>query len=111
MRTTLRLTAAAIVATGVLTATATAAAQPAPIATESETGSSAADAGSAAAQSAVYLAQNGDLIGLIVLFGITPFQMLTSGICDLATMSSLYSPCSPGRAHYTVANSDPLPHS
>ncbi|KAF0845737.1 hypothetical protein [Nocardia caishijiensis] len=110
MRTTLRLTAAAIVATGVLSATATAVAQPAPIAAESDTGSAAADAGSAAGQSAVYLAQNGDLIGLIVLLGITPFQMLTSGICDLATMSSLYSPCSPGRTHYTVADAELLPN-
>lgn len=107
MRTTLRLTTAAIAAASLFATAATAIAEPVPVATESETGSSAADAGSAAARSAVYFAQNGDLIGFIVLLGVTPFQILTSGICDLATLSSLPSPCSPGSRHYTEATAAP----
>ncbi|MEU3011392.1 hypothetical protein [Nocardia asteroides] len=99
MRTVLSLTAAAVVTAGLF---GTATAQPVSVADEAETGSSAVDAGSAAARSAVYFAQNGDLIGFIVLLGVTPFQILTSGICDLATMSSLPNPCR-GTTRYTVA--------
>lgn len=106
--TTIRLAVASIAAVSLVGTAAGATAQPGsapsvvPVAEgESGTGSSALDAGSAAARTAGILVGNGDIIGIIVLLGITPFQMLTEGVCDLATMSALPSPCSPGRAHYT----------
>ncbi|WP_280423740.1 hypothetical protein [Nocardia carnea] len=106
--TIIRLAAASIAVAGLVGAAAGATAQPgsspavAPVAAgESGTGSSALDSGSAAARTAGILVGNGDIIGIIVLLGVTPFQMLTDGVCDLATISALPSPCSPGRAHYT----------
>ncbi|WP_063034166.1 hypothetical protein [Nocardia grenadensis] len=69
---------------------------PAPVAAaESGTGSAMVDSGSAAAQSAVEAVQRGDIIGIIVLLALTPFQMLTGGVCDLAAGSSLPNPCAP----------------
>ncbi|MFC4376307.1 hypothetical protein ACFO5K_19605 [Nocardia halotolerans] len=102
MRNTLNFTAATLAATALVGA-APAIAQPgsepttAPIATESATGSSAADSASAGAQSAVHFIEQGDVIGLLVVVGLTPLHMLTSGICDLATMSALPDPCLPTR--------------
>ncbi|APE36636.1 hypothetical protein BOX37_24965 [Nocardia mangyaensis] len=96
MNITLRLATAAI-ATAALVATAagaTADPRPAPsVVAEAGTGSAAADTGSAAANSVGSLVQRGDIIGVIVLLGITPIQMVTGGICDLATGSGLASPC------------------
>ncbi|MFC4127011.1 hypothetical protein [Nocardia rhizosphaerae] len=104
MRYTFRLTAATVAGLGLLTI-APAAADPVPTATDYDAGSSVVDSGSAAMRSAIYLAQQGDLIGFLVLLGVTPFQLLTSGICDLATFSALRSPCVPGPQHYyTEAN-------
>ncbi|BDT87116.1 hypothetical protein GV791_28945 [Nocardia cyriacigeorgica] len=100
MRNTLRCAAASVAAASLVAAAAGANAEsPASVApvAEAGTGSSMLDAGSSAAQSAGYLAQRGDIIGVLVLLGITPFQMLTSGICDLATGSGLGNPCSPSR--------------
>ncbi|MGY0499185.1 hypothetical protein ACWZHB_11875 [Nocardia sp. FBN12] len=94
MRTTLRLAAGSVLAASLVVTAATATADPASV---DGTGSSALDYGSSAANSAGELLQRGDLIGMIVLLGITPIQMVTSGICDLATMSALASPCSPSR--------------
>ncbi|MFF5035232.1 hypothetical protein [Nocardia salmonicida] len=92
MRNTLRIAAASVAVAGLVgTAAGTAVA---------ETGSSGADAGSAAANSAVLLAGQGDIIGLIVLLGVTPFQILTGGVCDLATAAGSASPCTPGAKHY-----------
>ncbi|MGW5383535.1 hypothetical protein [Nocardia sp. NPDC003963] len=101
--TPLRLTvtavaAAALIGTaGVATATPPAAApRPAPVAAdEGGTGSAMADSGSAAAQSAVGAVRNGDVIGVLVLLALTPFQMLTGGVCDLASFSALPNPCAP----------------
>ncbi|MFC8384577.1 hypothetical protein [Nocardia sp. NPDC057272] len=92
MRNTLRITAASVAVAGLVAAAAGTAV--------AETGSSAADSGSAAANSAAVLAGQGDIIGLIVLLGVTPFQMLTGGICDLATSIGSASPCTPGAKHY-----------
>ncbi|MEV0032257.1 hypothetical protein [Nocardia sp. NPDC050793] len=104
MRTTLRLASACIAVACLVGTAAAATAEPssappsAPVAAaEAGTGSAAADAGSAAARSAVGFFERGDIIGIIVLLGVTPFQMLTSGICDLATMSALPNPCAPTR--------------
>lgn len=112
--TTLRLAVASIAAASLVGTAAGATAAPVPSPafvpvadTEPGTGSSAVDSGSAAARTAGILVQNGDIIGIIVLLGITPIQMLTDGICDLATMSALPSPCSPGRAHYPSATPAP----
>lgn len=88
MRTSLAATAVALT---VLLGAPAAAAQPA------GTGSAAVDSGSAAARSAVDLAQHGDLIGLLVLAAITPVQMLTGGLCDLAVGAGSANPCSPTR--------------
>ncbi|MFD3704433.1 hypothetical protein ACFWUP_14930 [Nocardia sp. NPDC058658] len=88
MRTTLAGTFLA--ATLVMAPTATA--DPTPV---DATGSSALDYGSTAAGSGAELLRQGDLIGILVLLGVTPIQMLTSGICDLATMSGPASPCTP----------------
>ncbi|MFE9788332.1 hypothetical protein ACFYO7_23420 [Nocardia salmonicida] len=91
MRNTLRIAAASVAVAGLVgTAAGTAVA---------ETGSSGADAGSAAANSAVLLAGQGDIIGLIVLLGVTPFQILTGGVCDVATLTGSASPCTPGAKH------------
>ncbi|APE35397.1 hypothetical protein BOX37_17195 [Nocardia mangyaensis] len=68
-----------------------------------DTGSSALGAGSAATHSGGVFAGHADIIGLAVLLGVAPFQILTSGICDLATMSSLSNPCAPGTARYEAA--------
>lgn len=104
----IRLAVASVAAAGLVGTAAGATAQPgsspvaAPVAGgESGTGSSALDSGSAAARTAGILAGNGDLIGIIVLLGVTPFQILTAGVCDMATLSALPSPCTPGPAHYT----------
>ncbi|WP_280417330.1 hypothetical protein [Nocardia carnea] len=106
--TIIRLAVASVAATSLVGAAAGAAAQPVsspapmPVAEgETGTGSSALDSGSAAARTAGILAGNGDIIGIIVLLGVTPFQILTDGVCDMATMSALPSPCTPGPAHYT----------
>ncbi|MFI1462464.1 hypothetical protein [Nocardia carnea] len=103
-----RLAVASVAAASLVGAAAGATAQPlaSPAPTpvsegESGTGSSALDSGSAAARTAGVLAGNGDIIGIIVLLGVTPFQILTDGVCDMATMSALPSPCTPGPAHYT----------
>ncbi|KQY31964.1 MULTISPECIES: hypothetical protein [Nocardia] len=94
MRNTLRIAAASVAVAGLVGAAAgTAVAAP-------STGSSGADAGSAAANSAAVLAGQGDIIGLIVLLGVTPFQILTGGICDVATLTGSASPCTPGAKHY-----------
>ncbi|MFI6308636.1 hypothetical protein ACIBEK_00640 [Nocardia fusca] len=102
MRTPLRLAAASIAAVGLIATAAGATAAPpvAPIpapvaAAETGTGSAMLDSGSAAAQSAVETVQRGDIIGIIVLLALTPFQMLTGGVCDLATLSALPNPCAP----------------
>ncbi|NEW51383.1 hypothetical protein GV792_15175 [Nocardia cyriacigeorgica] len=92
MRTALHLAAASIAAASLVGTAATTTATPI---AEAGTGSSAADSGSAAARSVVELAGEGDIIGVIVLLGITPFQMLTGGVCDLATLSALPNPCVP----------------
>ncbi|WP_280472659.1 hypothetical protein [Nocardia cyriacigeorgica] len=100
MRNSLRCAAASLAAASLVGAAAGASADPAAAVTpvaEAGTGSSMLDAESSAARSAGVLVQQGDIIGMIVLLGITPFQMLTSGICDLATGSGLGNPCSPSR--------------
>lgn len=101
-RTFLQVSAASIAATALIATAGGAAAAPipapaAPVATG--TGSSALDAGSAAAQSAGWFAQRGDVLGLLILLGVTPFQMLTGGVCDLATLSALPSPCPAPKAY------------
>jgi hypothetical protein len=102
IRTPLRLAATSIAAAGLIATAAGATAAPpvAPIpapvaAAEAGTGSAMLDSGSAAAQSAVETVQRGDIIGIIVLLALTPFQMLTGGVCDLATLSALPNPCAP----------------
>lgn len=99
-RTPLRLATTSIAAACLIgTATgATAAPGPVPVAVDAGTGSAMVDSGSAAAQSAVETVRRGDIIGIIgiiVLLALTPFQMLTGGICDLATFSALPNPCAP----------------
>ncbi|MBH0776196.1 hypothetical protein [Nocardia bovistercoris] len=95
MRTPLRLTAATIAAATLIGAAAAATAEPAtPSPIADGTGSSALDSGSTAAGTAVWYAQHGDIIGLLVLLASTPFGILTSGICDLASISGLRNPCS-----------------
>lgn len=103
----LRLAVASIAAASLVGTAAGATAQPvsspvpAPVAQgESGTGSSAVDSGSAAARTAGILVGNGDIIGIIVLLGVTPFQILTDGVCDLASISALPNPCVPGPQHY-----------
>ncbi|MGW1738302.1 hypothetical protein ACWCPQ_05775 [Nocardia sp. NPDC001965] len=100
MNSPLRLAAASIMAAGLIAtaagATAAPPAAPDPVpAAEGGTGSAMVDSGSAAAQSAVGAVHNGDIIGIIVLLALTPFQMLTGGVCDLATLSALPNPCAP----------------
>ncbi|MGA6209539.1 hypothetical protein [Nocardia testacea] len=102
MRTPLHLAATSIAAVGLIataagaTAAPPAAPNPAPVAAaEAGTGSAMVDSGSAAAQSAVETVQRGDIIGIIVLLALTPFQMLTGGVCDLASFSALPNPCAP----------------
>ncbi|MFI2229065.1 hypothetical protein [Nocardia testacea] len=102
MRTPLHLAATSIAAVGLIataagaTAAPPAAPNPASVAAaEAGTGSAMMDSGSTAAQSAVETVQRGDIIGIIVLLALTPFQMLTGGVCDLATFSSLPNPCAP----------------
>lgn len=100
---TMNIAAATIAATALFGTAHEAMAQPgtapstASAITEAQTGSAAADSGSAAAQSAGSFLERGDIIGMIVLLGITPIHMLTGGICDLATFSALPDPCSPTR--------------
>jgi len=99
MRTTLRLAAASAAVAGLVGTAVSATAEPLPVpvaAPEAGTGSSAVDSGSSAAHSAGVLFERGDIIGIVALAGVMPFQMLTSGICDLATASGLPRPCSPG---------------
>ncbi|MFC9894970.1 hypothetical protein ACFVMC_14895 [Nocardia sp. NPDC127579] len=94
MRTVFRFAAASTAAVALVSASASAVAEPIePIPVAVESGSAAVDSGSAAAQSAVWLFQQGNVIGFLVLLGVTPFQVLTGGICDLATMSALPNPC------------------
>ncbi|WP_336082056.1 hypothetical protein [Nocardia sp. SSK8] len=97
MRTPLTL-AATLAAATLLASAPGAAAQTTPVlVAEAGTGSSAVDSGSTAARSAVDLAQRGDVIGILVLLAITPVQMVTGGICDLATGAGSADPCSPSR--------------
>ncbi|MBF6340950.1 hypothetical protein IU450_34425 [Nocardia abscessus] len=100
MRTPLHLVAASVAAATLVVSAAGATAEPigsAPVtAIAAESGSAAADSGSAAVRTGVGFLQRGDIIGLIVLLGVAPFQILTSGICDLATMSALPNPCATG---------------
>ncbi|MBC7304341.1 MAG: hypothetical protein H5T78_25775 [Nocardia sp.] len=103
MRTTLNIAVATLAATALVGTAHDAMAQPgaapstASVVAESETGSAAADSGSAAMQSVGSFLERGDIIGLIVLLGVTPIHMLTGGVCDLATFSALPDPCSPSR--------------
>ncbi|WP_280236696.1 hypothetical protein [Nocardia cyriacigeorgica] len=93
---TLHFAAASITAATLVCTAATATATPSSGATgDAGTGSAAVDSGSAAARSAAELIGTGDIIGVIVLLGITPFQILTGGVCDLATLSALPNPCVP----------------
>ncbi|WP_280259764.1 hypothetical protein [Nocardia abscessus] len=100
MRTPLHLAAASVAAATLVVTAAGATAQPissAPAtAIAAETGSAAADSGSAAVRTGVGFLERGDIIGILVLMGVAPFQMLTGGICDLATMSALPNPCATG---------------
>ncbi|MBF6536558.1 hypothetical protein IU418_04985 [Nocardia farcinica] len=100
MRTPLRLATASVAAASlVAAAAASAAAAPAepgpaqatPVA--ASTGSSMVDSGAAALESAGYYLGRGDFLGLLVLVGVTPFQMLTGAVCDLGTGSGLPVPC------------------
>ncbi|MBL1078715.1 hypothetical protein JK358_30365 [Nocardia sp. 2] len=104
MRNSIGLLAAAVTAAALVGTAATPAAHAAPVAdpgtaavADSGTGSAAVDYGSSAAQSAVALAQRGDVLGVIVLLGVAPFYMLTGGICQLVTASSFADPCAPTR--------------
>ncbi|MFI5539646.1 hypothetical protein ACWESM_14250 [Nocardia sp. NPDC003999] len=101
MRTPLRLAAASVAAATLVVTAAGATAEPissAPAtAVAAGTGSSAVDSGAAAAQSAVYFLQRGDVIGILVLLVTAPLQIFTSGVCDLATGSALPSPCATPR--------------
>ncbi|WP_159849818.1 hypothetical protein [Nocardia sp. CY41] len=97
MRTHLRLAAVSVAAATLVVTAAEATAGPsgaAPvIAVAGETGSSALDSGSAAARSGAWFLQRGDVIGILTLLVAAPLQILTSGICDLATISALPNPC------------------
>ncbi|MET9211654.1 MULTISPECIES: hypothetical protein [unclassified Nocardia] len=97
MRPSLFLAAAALTSAAVLGAAPNATAQPAGPVADAGTGSSVVDSASRAAQSAVELAQRGDLIGLVVLMAITPVQMITGGVCDLVVGAGSSNPCSPTR--------------
>lgn len=96
----LRLATASIAVAGLIGTAAGATAAP-PVTTstvtvaEAGTGSAVVDSGSAAAESAVGAVRQGDIIGVIVLLALTPFQMLTGGVCDLASLSALPNPCAP----------------
>ncbi|MGW5309948.1 hypothetical protein ACWEQ0_08730 [Nocardia thailandica] len=92
MRNSLGLAATTLAATALVAAAPGAAAQPG-----ADTGSSAVDSATRAAGSLVELVQRGDVIGVIVLLGITPIQMVTGGICDLVTGAGSSNPCSPTR--------------
>jgi hypothetical protein len=101
MRTPLRLAAASAAAATLVVTAAGATAEPISSASVTTTvaagtGSSAADSGSAAARTGLYYLERGDIIGILVLMVAAPLQILTSGICDLATMSALPSPCVAG---------------
>ncbi|MEU8897358.1 hypothetical protein [Nocardia sp. NPDC048505] len=99
MRTTLRLTVASTAAAALVAAAAAATAQPldaAPAAPVAETGSAVIDSVDNAARSAVWLAQQGNIIGVLVLLVATPLNALTGGFCDLASGSGLPSPCTAG---------------
>ncbi|MGK8524884.1 hypothetical protein ACRS6B_26600 [Nocardia asteroides] len=101
MRTPLHLAAASIAAAALVVTAAGATAEPidsAPFSAPATviatgTGSAAVDSGSAAAGTGLHYLQRGDIIGLLVLLAVAPLQIFTSGICDLATMSALPSPC------------------
>ncbi|WP_459545915.1 hypothetical protein [Nocardia sp. X0981] len=98
--TPLRLAITSIAAAGLIgtaagaTAAPPATPHPAPVA-EAGTGSAMVDSGSTAAQSAVEAVRRADIFGVIALLVLTPFHMLTGGVCDLATLSALPNPCSP----------------
>ncbi|WP_280488352.1 hypothetical protein [Nocardia farcinica] len=97
MRTPLRLATASVAALSLAAASAAAApAEPGPahaIPVAASTGSSMVDSGAAALESAGYYLGRGDFLGLLVLVGVTPFQMLTGAVCDLGTGSGLPVPC------------------
>ncbi|WP_405182432.1 hypothetical protein OG225_16110 [Nocardia sp. NBC_01377] len=98
MRTPLRLAAASAAAATLVVTAAGATAEPTgstpvPATAVAGTGSSAVDTGSAAGNSALYFLGHGDVIGVLVLLITTPFAILTGGVCDLATLSALPSPC------------------
>ncbi|MGS2810549.1 hypothetical protein [Nocardia sp. MW-W600-9] len=97
MRPTIFLASAALTSAAVLGVAPNATAQPTGSVADAGTGSAVIDSASRAAQSAVELAQRGDLIGIIVLMGITPIQMITGGVCDLAVGAGSANPCSPTR--------------
>lgn len=103
MRTPFRLAAASVAAAALVVTPAGAAAQPvdaspAPApgtAIATGTGSSAVDHGSSAVRTGLLFLQQGNVIGILVLLAAAPLQILTSGICDLATGSALPNPCAP----------------
>ncbi|MFE3543784.1 hypothetical protein ACFXK0_12510 [Nocardia sp. NPDC059177] len=96
MRNTLGLAATSVAAAALVAAAPVAAAQPTPEPV-ADTGSAVVDSATRAAGSLVELVQRGDVIGVIVLLGITPIQMVTGGICDLVTGAGSANPCSPSR--------------
>lgn len=96
MRNSLGLVAATAAAAA-LTATAPAAAARPEAAPVADTGSAVIDSANRAAASAVELVQRGDIIGTIVLLGVTPIVMVTGGICDLIIGAGSSNPCSPSR--------------
>ncbi len=101
MRTPLRLVAGSVAAATLVVTAAGATAEPidsapapARVAQAAPgTGSSALDTGSTAANTAVWYIQHGDVIGMLLLLAGTPFVALTSGVCDLITLSGFRSPC------------------
>ncbi|MGK8506030.1 hypothetical protein [Nocardia asiatica] len=97
MRTPFRLAAASVAAATLVVTAAGATAEPIDSATvtvaDPGTGSSAVDAGSAAARTAMYHLERGDVIGILVLLVAAPLTIFTSGVCDLATFSALPNPC------------------
>ncbi|WP_156959703.1 hypothetical protein [Nocardia sp. BMG51109] len=97
MRTPFRCAAASIAAAALVVTAAGATAEPigsAPVTpVEGGTGSSTLDSGSAAAQTAVYFIQTGNVIGFLTLLVATPLQIMTGTVCEMATLSALPSPC------------------
>ncbi|WP_306362911.1 hypothetical protein [Nocardia sp. CC227C] len=100
MRTPLHIGFASIAATTLVLTAAQSSAEPAPAPTPAvtvadDTGSSALDSGSAAAESLALFAQQGNVIGILALLVAAPLHIMTGAICDMATMSALPSPCAP----------------